>query len=558
MKKTNPPYYDFFPEYTSFRELVTDISGKYANRVAYSYRVNPNDPEPVNVTFDDFLADVRAVGANAIDKGLVGEKVAVVGKLSYPWVCLYFAMLSVGAVLVPLDPDWSGDELVATIEKAGCAVVFHDKAVAEKLSGLSESVLKLVMSGEGEGTFENFRLEGCLDDSAFDSANPNPEKLALLVFTSGTTGKGKGVMLSARAVLENIYGAFKVLWVKSRTTIGTLPPHHTYGSTIAVLSTFMLGSKLYISSGMRYLVREMQEQKPDHLVLVPLYLETFYKKIISAAEKAGKADALRKSVKVANRMRKVGIDLRRTLFSSSVLASFGGRLKTIVSGGAPLSKELVDAFDSLGIQIINGYGITECSPLISANRPNFSIPGSVGVPLPNEEILINSSGDDGEGEICVKGPNVMMGYFEDPEATAQAIDENGFFHTGDIGTLKNGVLYITGRTKNIIILSNGKNVYPEEIETALALIPGINEIVVYEGERKSDGERCIVSEIYPDQSYMADHAIDDVPAYFSKHISEYNRTAVPYKKIGFVKIRTEEFPKNTMRKILRANIDKKF
>jgi long-chain acyl-CoA synthetase len=262
-------------------------------------------------------------------------------------------------------------------------------------------------------------------------------------------------------------------------------------------------------------------------------------------------------VKLMGGLNKAGIDLRRVAFKS-VLANFGGELRTVICGGAPLKQEVIDTFTGLGITIINGYGITECAPLVAANRNKQTKNGSVGMPVPINEVKINEPDENGEGEILVKGPNVMMGYYNDEEATAAAFDEDGFFRTGDYGRLdEDGWLYITGRLKNLIILSNGKNVYPEEIEAALADIPGIVDIVVYEGiSRRGSDHNTIVAEIYPDADYLKKNEIEDKYAYFKKHINDYNKTAVPYKKIGLLKIRDTEFPKNTLRKITRFTLDK--
>ena len=229
----------------------------------------------------------------------------------------------------------------------------------------------------------------------------------------------------------------------------------------------------------------------------------------------------------------------------------------MISGGAPISHEIVSFFDSIGIATLNGYGITECAPLIAVNRSRYRVQDSVGHVIEIDTVKIDSPDENGEGEILVKGPNVMLGYYQKEEATAEAVDKEGFFHTGDYGRLrKDGVLFITGRKKNLIILSNGKNVYPEEIESALSSLPGVLETVVYEGISKRGTEHnAIVAEIFPDTEYLKKNGITDAYTYLKEHINDYNRNATPYKKIGILKVRTEEFPKNTLRKILRFRLD---
>jgi long-chain acyl-CoA synthetase len=316
------------------------------------------------------------------------------------------------------------------------------------------------------------------------------------------------------------------------------------------------GSSIYISSGLKHIPEEIREQKPTHLILVPLFVETLYKKIWAGAEKSGKAKMLRRMIKVSNVLRKCGIDLRRKLFRP-VLDNFGGKLEMIICGGASLNQDIIDSFDAIGITILNGYGITECSPLISCNRNKYQKKGSVGTPIIGELVKIKDPDENGEGEICVKGPNVMLGYYKDPEATAAAFDEEGYFKTGDYGRLdEEGWIYITGRLKNLIILSNGKNVYPEEIETEISRIFGVAECIVYAGESKMQNKEAIVAEIFPDFEALKSRGIENVKEYFEDEIKKVNSRMVSYKAVKMVKIRNEEFTKNTSKKILRFTIDR--
>jgi long-chain acyl-CoA synthetase len=285
-----------------------------------------------------------------------------------------------------------------------------------------------------------------------------------------------------------------------------------------------------------------------------------YKKIWTTAQKNGKADTLKRMIKISNFLRKIGIDLRRVFFKS-ILDNFGGKLEMIISGGAALNQDIIDMFDAIGITILNGYGITECSPLVSCNRNKYRKNGSVGIPIIGEQIKIKDPDENGEGEICVKGPNVMLGYYKNPDATAAAFDEDGYFKTGDYGKLDDeGWLYITGRLKNIIILSNGKNVYPEEIEQEVQRIAGVSEVVAYAGETKNQNNKeVIVAEIFPDYELLKLEGIEGteaINAYFNKEIKKVNNRMAPHKIIRRVKIRKEEFIKNTSKKILRHIIDK--
>lgn len=555
-------------EFNSVKEMITEQAAKYGDTVVFSYRNKPSDEEKVKITLDDLLEDVRELGTELISMGAVGKHCAVVGKLTYNWIRVYLSMLSVGAVIVPLDRDWTAEELATTIDFADCEYVFFDSDIEKKIAPImggvnprikafycldekSEHTSVSALAEHGRESVEN-------GDTSFDDCKINVFDVAKIVFTSGTTGKGKGVMLTHKNLLSDLGCAVEYIADScGNKSIAVLPPHHTYGSTINILGHICIPAELYLSSGLRYIVKELKAEKPTHLVLVPLYLETFYRKIWATVKERGMEKMIRNMMKVSDAMRAKGIDVRRKMFSS-VLSSFGGNLHTVISGGAPISEDILDAFDSWGINVLNGYGITECSPLISVNTEEHKNKGSVGVAIRVDDVYIADKNEDGEGEIRVKGPNVMKGYYKNPEATAEAFDENGYFRTGDYGKMdENRVIYITGRLKNLIILANGKNVYPEEIETALCAVPGILEIIVYEGESaKGPENNVIVAEIFPEKEYFEKNGIEDVKEYMKNAVDEYNRTATPYKKIGLIKIRNEEFPKNTLRKIQRFKLNK--
>ena len=560
----NYPLYKAY-NYVNIRELLEDAAFRHGNNIAYSYRVKASDAESVKVSFTQLAEDVRALATSAVKLGMKDGNVAVIGKLSYGWVCTYLALLSVGAVIVPLDADWSAEELASTVKVAECTTLFCGNDVLKSKADIicREAGIKTVVAmenGECEHTLRGLIDSGSaarlLGDTAYECARISPDMIALLVFTSGTTGKGKGVMLSQTAIVSDITSGLSLI-EGHRKTIGLLPPHHTFGSTVSILGNLIIGAEVYISSGLRYIMRELKEERPEHLVMVPLYLETFRRKILDTARDTGKEKALGQLFKISAGMSKAGIDLRRRLFSS-ILAFFGGKLKFVICGGAPLSSTVADFFEAMGIRVLNGYGITECAPLISVNRNRQTKEGSVGHVIPIDRVKIKDPNEQGDGEICVKGPNVMLGYYKDPEATDAAFDNDGYFLTGDYGHLDSeGWLYITGRLKNLIILSNGKNVYPEEIETELSDIPGIADVVVYEGISRTEGKAdTIVAEIYPSFEYLEKNGIEDAYSHFNRYVTEYNRNAVPYKKVGALKIRETEFPKNTLRKIMRFKLDR--
>ena len=551
-------------DFTSVRHLVEWSAEQYGDRALFSFRAKAHDAEATTVSFLAVRDDVRALACKFSAMGCAGKHCVVIGKLTYDWALQYYSLLSIGAVLVPLDPEWAAPDLADTASKAEASFLFIEENIAEKAPAISYACNLLcdpiVFSAkDAEAGLTPYLAEGrelfAQNPDVYFEAEIDPYALALLVFTSGTTGKGKGVMLSQNAVLSDLSDVIQYVDF-GKKTIAVLPPHHTYGSSVMLIGHMMIGCEMYISSGLRYITRELKEQEPEHLVLVPLYLETFYRKILATVKEQGKEKLLFKMIAASNSMRRVGIDLRTKLFAS-VRAAFGGKVKMIISGGAPINPEILSFFDSIGISTLNGYGITECAPIIAVNRSKNIVPGSVGNVLDIDTVRIEDPNEDGEGEICVKGSNVMLGYFKDPDATAEAIDEEGYFHTGDYGRLdKNNVLTITGRKKNLIILSNGKNVYPEEIENELVATPGILDIIVYEGQSKRGVmHNAIVAEVYPDKDYIEKNGITDIKAHLQPYINEYNKNAVSYKKIMHLKVRAKEFPKNTLRKIQRFQLD---
>lgn len=553
--------------FEDFRIMTENIAKKYPDRVAFSFKKDPHDTETVKVTYSQARDFIRDIGTELISMGFRDRHVALIGETSYEWISSYFSLMSIGSVVVPIDKDLPVDEISGIMNFAGCEAVLYSPLIEDKIEILKEKVLplkKFVCLGKTDKDYSSSIHDVALKggerfrngDNSYYDYKIDPERMATIVFTSGTTGKGKGVMLSQKNIVSDMTQGMYLFAITSKT-MSILPPHHTYGSTVNFVGHFSQGSEIYISSGLKYFMNEVKEQKPQHLILVPLFVETMHKKIWQNAEKTGKADLLRKMIKVSSIFLKCGIDLRRKLFKS-IHENFGGKLEMIICGGASLNQDIIDFFNDIGITVLNGYGITECSPLVSCNRNKYQKKGSVGIPIIGEQIKIKDPDENGEGEICVKGPNVMLGYYRDPEATAQAFDEEGYFRTGDYGRLdEDGWLYITGRLKNIIILSNGKNVYPEEIETEISRIYGVSEVVVYAGESKIQKDKeVIVAEIFPDFEALSMRGIDNVQEYFNNEIKKINNSMATYKAVKMVKIRDEEFPKNASKKILRFAIDK--
>ena len=575
MNKNYPIYKTTFID--DMRSLVEEAAQNFPNDVAISYKNKPSDKTVQKVTFTTWRNDVRNLGTALIANGLREENIAIVGENSYGWCCSFFAVMAIGSVTVPVDKELPIEDIDGIITTTGCKAVIYGRTAEAKIKELLEKgglkSAQLLVSIAPDSSIDKALLGNKVltsvnaleakgddlykgGDNAYYDYKIDVNKLASIVFTSGTTGKGKGVMLSqANICLDMTLGMYN--FDITRKTLHVLPPHHTFGSTVNYVGHLAQGCEVYISSGLKYVSDEIKEQQPSHLILVPAFLEVMHRKIWATARKTGKEQLLKIMMQVSDCLRELGIDLRKQLFSS-VLSAFGGKLELVICGGAKLDEEIIKTFDSLGITILNGYGITECAPLISANRNKYRKRGSVGTPILACRVKIDNPDENGEGEICVKGPNVMLGYYNNPEATAEVFDKDGFFHTGDYGKLdEEGWIYITGRKKNLIILSNGKNVYPEEIEADLQKVEGVSEVVVYAGESRVQKDKItIVAEIFPDADFLAHKGIANPQQYFEEQVKLVNAKMPSYKAVKRVKLREVEFEKNTSRKITRFSIDK--
>jgi long-chain acyl-CoA synthetase len=556
----NYPLYEVRNLY-SLRQLVDENAVMFAEKPAFKYKVGK---EVVSVTYSEFKTQVDALGSALCELGYDDTHIAIIGVNSFEWVRAYFVALNLKGAVVPVDKDLTPDETEYIINTSEAKVIFHSgKNVAKKLNELEpklQNVELFICFDEPEVKDEKHVFVGDLmkrgyellekGDTRFTSIEPNNETLKELLFTSGTTGKSKGVMLNAGALTFNITRAQQLMYITD-TCVSILPYHHCYESTTGILTMFHRGMTICINESLRTVLPNLKFYKPTEVQLVPLFVEKMYRGIWDKAEDSGKAKTLRKLIKISNKLLKAGIDMRKVFFKS-ITDNFGGRLKAIICGGAPLKPDMVEFFDSIGITLINGYGITECGPLISINRPEYHDFTSVGQLMPGMEMKIDNPNESGEGEICVKGPNVMMGYYKNEEATANAI-RDGWFHTGDVGYInEKNFVFITGRSKNIIILKNGKNVYPEEIEEKLSVeCELIAEVVVKAMKGNNDEDRLLGAEIYPDFERAKKLGIEDVEAEIKKAVSAYNDKEPSYKIIKKLVFRTEEFEKTTSKKIKR-------
>ncbi len=538
MKKKSE-FYDNVPPVKTIKELVTYGVGKGQDEKILIYHKNEIEHTK---TFNDVWHDINGLGAYLFSIGLKDCHIALIDKNSYEWIVSYFAVLLGRDVFVPLDPKLSGEDLAQQLIESDCKGIFYSEHFKEQVDIIRNTPGMPITNYLELEKFDEYVAEGqkILEggNREYPDVEVKPEDLACIVFTSGTTGKSKGVMLSHKNLAADATASCKV--VQGHCTVGFLPLNHTYSWVSTIFAAFICIGYGYICGDVKNLVKDFQKYHPQNFAGVPLVIETIYKNIWRTAKRQGTDEKLRKGIKLSRFLLKFGIDIRRKLFKQ-IHDHLGGNLEMIICGGASLDPEYEQGLYDIGIQTLNGYGITECSPAVTTNRQNNYKIGSVGLPMPCNEIKINDPDADGVGEIYVKGDNVMMGYYNDPDATAEAFDGE-WFKTGDFGRIdKDGFLFFVGRKKNLIILSNGKNVSPEELETKLMQkYHYIKEVMVYEEKSHIAAEFFLNTEEYP-----------EAKEWINRDVHEFNKTNPKWKYIRYVKIRDEEFPKTTTLKIKR-------
>ena len=550
-----------FTALQSFKHLLSLMSER--DKTVY---ISPVGKEYVSLSYKDFADMALRMTAGIAAVGLAGKRVAVIGETSPEWVATYIGVVAAGGVIIPMDKELATEEIEGFLTGAEAEAIVYSKSFNQKLAHAIEAhpTLKLFIPMSPAESVENEKilpLAAVLEKGAaalaegYTVPDRDPDAMSTMLFTSGTTGTSKCVMLCERNIVTSVNAAIaSVDFSEADTTVSVLPLHHTYELTI-MMAKLTLGMTVGINDSLRHIMRNFAAIKPTGLVLVPLFVNTMYKKIWDEAKKKGKDQLLRKMASVANKL-KLPRAVRRKLFAS-VISAFGGNLQKIICGGAALNPEMVKGFNTFGIQICEGYGITECSPLIAVTPYWAPKRGSVGPAVPNctARIAAQGTNDKGydEGEIQVVGGNVMLGYYKNDAANADAFTEDGWYRTGDIGYMdEDGYIYITGRLKSVIVLENGKNVFPEEIEEYLENIEEIAECVVV-GRKGEDGETVNLTAVVYPQKDLFDEGVEQEVIYKTiyEKITALNRELPSFKKIKGLELRDEEFEKTTSRKIKR-------
>ncbi len=535
------------------RDMMEQSVKKYGDKAAFL--VKPKKGAPYDeVSYKKYYSHLRAFGTALISSySLEGKKVAIVSENRYEWTIAYLAVIIGGGIVVPIDKELPSDEITGLINRAEAEICVCSAKYAQFISEIPN--ISIVNMDDG---FWDFLKSGeeklAMGDTAFDSVKSDVSKMCALLFTSGTTGIAKGVMLSQHSICNNLMNMRKQMDIRPSDVFSCLLPlHHTYQCTCGFLCPMYCGSSVAFCEGLKYIQKNMIESKTTMVLGVPAIFENMYKRIMKTAEKEKKLGKMKAAIKVNNALKHVKIDLSSKLFKS-VNEAFGGHLRILVSGAAAIDPAVAKGFRDLGILFLQGYGLTECSPIVGVNRDVDFRDDSAGMLISNMELIIDEPNEDGIGEIVVKGENVMMGYYEDEEAT-NAVLKDGWFHTGDLGYMdKDKFIYITGRKKNLILTKNGKNVFPEEIESYLSKYPEIKECLVYGKDNETTGDTDICAEIFPDFDLFKGQDDHKIKAAIEEIVRDVNEPLPMFKKIRKVHIRKEEFEKTTTQKIKRYKL----
>lgn len=558
-------------EYRNIREMVEDTVKTYPENIAFIIKEKRGEKvEYRNITYKMLQEDINKLGTALIDLGLQGKRIAIIANNRYEWCLAYLATLCGVGIVVPLDKSLPEGEIESLLQRSYAnAVVFENK--------YSDIMQKIKQSGNNEIEhyicMDRTNINGFLSlaellnrgeellknkDTRFENTEINPEEMNIILFTSGTTSASKAVMLSQKNIVSNIHALNSIIKVyPTDRNLAFLPLHHTFGST-GLLFFISNGVTNVFCDGLKYIQKNLQEYHVTIFVCVPLLLEAMDKKIFKEIDKQGKTKLIKVAIKVSKFLLKFGIDIRRIVFKD-IINSLGG-LRMAVSGAAGIDKNVVENFTNFGIKTVQGYGLTETSPVITAENDENIRYGSVGFPLKNVEIQIFEPNEQGIGEVIAKGPNVMLGYFENEEATKEVLID-GWFHTGDLGYIdEDGFLFITGRKKNVIVMKNGKNIYPEELEALITKLPYVAENMVF-GIPTKDDDLDLAAKIVYNKEYVeeafGDISKEEIKQKIWQDIKVINKTMPPYKYIREIIVTDEPMIKTTTQKVKRFEEMKK-
>ncbi len=553
-------------EHKDIKEIVYTMAKEYNESTAFVIKHKSSDKvEYENKSYTQLLEEINALGTEYYDMGLDKKRVAIIGKNRYEWVLAHLTNLLGGIVSVPLDKDLPLEELESSLIRSKADVIVFDPKIQEKLELIKKngktSLTDYICMDKIEG-YKNIpelikkgRKKVENGNKQYINHEIDENAMNILLFTSGTTAKSKAVMLSHRNIASNVYALQCVEDIRpTDTNIAFLPFHHIFGST-CIIWTLACGLKNVFPDGLRYIKQNLNEYKVTIFVGVPLLVESIYKTIMKEVDKQGKTKMIKRVTKISNFLLKFHIDIRRKVFKQ-ILDALGGELRFVVSGGAPADPVISKGFNDFGIETVQGYGLSETAPVIAGEDREHLKPGTVGIPMINDEIKIIDKDENGIGEVIVKGPNVMLGYYEMPEETNKVL-KDGWFYTGDLGFFDDdGYLTLTGRSKDMIVLKNGKKVFPEEIETILNRIDLLSECMVFGLKDKKDKNdvKLSVKVVFDEEiikEKYSDKSEEELYEIMWNEIKKTNQLFPPYKHIQKLIVSHTELIKTTTKKVKR-------
>lgn len=559
-------------KFTDLKDMLKQTEEVYGDRPAYIFKTEKKG-EFKTITHKQFREDINALGTSLIKMGLKNKKIAVISENRYEWEMAYLSISAGTGVVVPLDKALPDNEIENLILRSQVEAIFYSKKYDEIMNKLREKKntnLKYFISMELQENDNGIYSQKLLvekgkklikeGNSSYLDAKIDAEKMGVMLFTSGTTAMSKAVMLSHKNIVTNVMDIIQRFDLNEEDRfLSFLPLHHVFECTVGFLYPISIGGSICFCEGVKHMAENIKEFDITAMISVPAVFDIIYRKVMKTIEKKGKLEAIKKGKKISNLLLKIKIDVRKKLFKE-IHESLGPKLKLVVTGGAALDPETEAGFNDLGFDVEQGYGLTETSPVIAAETPKCRRLGSIGKSFPSVEVKIDNPDENGIGELMAKGPSIMIGYYENDEATKKALDADGWFHTGDLARIdEDGFIYISGRKKSVIVLNNGKNVFPEEIETLLNKVEGIKESFVY--EKKEDGDVKVCVKIVYDKEIIKElyniEGEDEIREFLWGKVKDVNRLMPKYKYVREMIITEEELIKTTTLKIKRHEEIKK-